>query len=85
MTIFHDDTPDTNLYLDVAMDAATMYLQRKTNDAASRAARRNIIRHALITEGSILAQYKEGDNCWVSYDCNSEEDLKELLNQNIRN
>lgn len=78
-----NNVSDEHVFLTAAMDAAEEYLNIKTDDPASLVARRNIIRHALITEGSILAQYKEDDNCCVSYDCNSEEDLKELLNQKI--
>lgn len=75
---------DDHIYLVATMDAAEEYLKIKADNPASLVARWNIIRHALVTEESILAQYKECDNCCVSYDCNSEEDLDELLNQDIR-
>lgn len=78
-----DDVSDERVYLTAAMDAAEEYLKIKTDNPASLVARWNIIRHALITEESILAQYKERDECCVSYDCNSEEDLDEFLNQEI--
>lgn len=80
----HSDTPDDHIFFSAAMDAAEEYLKIKAGSPASLVARRNIIRHALITEESILAQYKKGDSCYVSCDCNSEEDLDELLNQDIR-
>lgn len=78
-----DNISDECVYLMAAMDAADEYLKIKTDNPASLVARWNIIRHALITEESILAQYKERDNCCVSYDCNSKEDLDEFLNQEI--
>ena len=78
-----DNISDDRVYLLAAMDAADEYLKLKTDNKESLVARWNIIRHALITEESILAQYKERDNCCVSYDCNSEEDLDEFLNQEI--
>lgn len=83
VTIFHEGIPDANLYLAAAMDAAEEYLKLKTDNKESLVARWNIIRHALITEESIFAQYKERDECCVSYDCNSEKDLDEFLNQEI--
>lgn len=82
--IFGDkDAPDDYVFLKAAMDAAEKYLKIKTDSQASLVARRNIIRQALVTEGSILAQYKECNECCVSYDCNSDEDLDEFLNQEI--
>lgn len=84
-TNFADNSiSEDRVYLTVAMGAVEEYLKIKTNNLASLVARRNIIRHALITEESILAQYKEGNECCASYDCNSEEELQELLNQELQ-
>lgn len=80
--LFSDRTTNERIYLLVAMDAARKYLELKTN-SESCDARMDIIGHALNTDESILAQYKYGDECYVSYDCNFKEDLDELLNQEI--
>lgn len=80
----HQDTPEEHIYLTAAVDAAEEYLKIKLGITEGFYARRNIILHALFTEASILTQYKIGNNCYVSCDCNSEEDLDELLNQDIR-
>lgn len=79
-----DNIPNERVYVVAAMDAAEEYLRMKLGITEGFYARRNIIRHALVTEASILTQYKIGNNCYMSCDCNSEEDLSELLNQDIR-
>lgn len=79
----HQDTPEDHVYYAAAMDAAWEYLSMTTDNYESFDARLDIIKRALDVNSPILAQYKKGDNCYVSYDCNSEKDLNELLNQEI--
>lgn len=84
MVFEHKDTPDDHVYCASAMDAAWEYLSMMTDNYESFYARLDIIKRALDVDNSILAQYKKGDNCYVSYDCNSEEELQEFLNQDIQ-
>lgn len=81
----------SHVYRSAAIDAFDKYMKLvykdKDEEDNSFIARAQIVRWLLSydTNNSILAQFKDfrGD-CYVSYDCNSENDLKELLEQDIR-
>lgn len=77
------DTPEYHVYYAATMDAAWEYLSMMTDNYESFDARLDIVKRALEVNSSILTQYKKGNDCYVSYDCNSEEDLDEFLNQEI--
>lgn len=66
-----------------AFRASRRYLSLVCDDSAAAEARLDMLTAVLDADASVVLFYKENGQCLVSYDCLSQSDLDELLNQEV--
>lgn len=92
--MFDKGSPDYSVYRNVAEDAAEKFLYKALakgkfpdyycGGQECIIARRQIIEAALNPDISVILLIKECGQCYTIYDCQSQADFDELLNQEIK-